>query len=58
MTRVEPLIVGIKVFEAVDTSEGHSGICDLGLFTEGGRKFAKCLLLHGRDVQHKLSLKL
>ena len=31
MTRVEPLLVGIKLFEAVDTSEGHSGICDLGL---------------------------
>ena len=31
MTRVEPLLVGIKLFEAVDTSEGHSRICDLGL---------------------------
>ena len=31
MTRVEPLLVGIKLFEAVDTSEGHSGICNLGL---------------------------
>ena len=31
MTRVEPLLVGIKVFEAVYTSEGHSGISGLGL---------------------------
>ena len=31
MTRVEPLLVGIKFFEAVNTSEGLSGICDLGL---------------------------
>ena len=31
MTRVEPLLVGINFVEAVDTSEGHSGICDLGL---------------------------
>ena len=31
MTRVEPLLVGIKFFEAVNTSEGHFGICDLGL---------------------------
>ena len=31
MTRVEPLLVGIKFFEALDTYEVHSGICDLGL---------------------------
>ena len=31
MTRVESLLVGIKFFEAVYTSVGHSGISDLGL---------------------------
>ena len=31
MTRVKPLLVGSKFFEAMDTSEGHSGICGLCL---------------------------
>ena len=31
MPRVEPLLVEIKFFEAVYTSEGHFGISDLGL---------------------------
>ena len=31
MTRVDPLLVGIKFFEAVDTSEGHFGNSDIGL---------------------------
>ena len=40
MTRVEPLLVGIKLFEAVDTSEGHSRICDLGLLLKVVEKLA------------------
>ena len=31
MTRVEPLPVGIKFFEAIDTSEGHSGTSEVDL---------------------------
>ena len=34
MTRVEPMLVRIKFFEALDTSEGHSGSSDLGLLIE------------------------